>query len=81
MNKLKLIIMILLYLLMVTIAVPVAFMLLLGCIIIYGALKVEHYIVTDIFDSELTDMWNKFIGLITEMFDGFKDLFRREFEV
>lgn len=81
MSKIKLIIKTLLYLLMVVVSIPMVILLALACIVMYGALKVEQWVIMDIWNEELTDSWNKMIGLLTEMIDSFKDLFRTEMEL
>jgi hypothetical protein len=81
MDKTKRVIMVLLYLLSVVAAIPVAILVLLGCIVLYGVLKIENLIIRDIWEQELIDMWNKLIGLFSEAFDSFKDIFRNEMEL
>jgi hypothetical protein len=73
--------MVLLCLLAAIFAIPVIILTLCGCIVLYGVLKLNAWIVCEIWEDDLTDAWNKFVNAFTGAIDGLKELFQMEMEL
>ena len=81
MDKFKLIMKILAYIVSAVLAVPVIVVLAICAAIIYGILWLECEIICDIWDERLVNAWNEFVKLFGEMMDNIKEWFTFEMEL
>ena len=81
MNKFKMVIMILLYLLLAAFAIPMIITMFICAVGIYCALVIERCIISEINDRSLTRIWNKFIDFAVDTINKTMYVFRNKIEV
>lgn len=80
-KKFKVTMMCIAYLLSLVVVIPIILLALICGLVIYGIVYLEGSIVSEIWDDELTDMWNKLIHIVGDVISNLKEIFIFEMEL